>query len=315
MTNKIQQAFGNIQADPRLIESTKRALAAKRSKKSHKKPGLILALACMTLSFIAGMQAYAWILTPVSYVSIDVNPSMELALNRLDRVVSASPYNDEGAEILNGLRLKWKKYTDAIKTIMESSTMGSYLVDDPELLFTVASDKDREIPLETGVTDASRETGHSCHSVSADMETAALAHDSGLSLGKYNAYLLLLQYDSTITIDQCKDMSISEIHALIQRSQQEESLSQEEDPPEQDLFEEDLFQEDLSQEDLLQEDLLEEDLLEEDLFQEDLFQEDPYQEDLPQQETPSFTGDENIEDVYTVPAHDQNEQHHHGGHH
>ncbi len=304
MTNKIQQAFDNIQADPRLVEATKRALAAKRTKKSHKKPGLILALACMTLSFIAGMQAYAWILTPVSYVSIDVNPSMELALNRLDRVVSASPYNDEGAEILNGLQLRWKKYTDAIKTIMESNTMSTYLVDDPELLFTVASDKDREIPLETGVTDASRETGHSCHSVFADMDTAALAHDSGLSLGKYNAYLLLLQYDADITIDQCKDMSISEIRALIQKFQQEESLSQEEDLPEEDLFEEDLFQEDLPQEDLLQEDLFEEDLFQEDLFQEDLSQEEP-----PQQDTPSYTGE-----VYNVPAHDQNE-HHHGGHH
>ena len=242
MTNKIQQAFDNIQADPRLVEATKRALAAKRTKKSHKKPGLILALACMTLSFIAGMQAYAWILTPVSYVSIDVNPSMELALNRLDRVVSASPYNDEGAEILNGLQLRWKKYTDAIKTIMESNTMSTYL--------------------------------------------------------------LLLQYDADITIDQCKDMSISEIRALIQKFQQEESLSQEEDLPEEDLFEEDLFQEDLPQEDLLQEDLFEEDLFQEDLFQEDLSQEEP-----PQQETPSYTGE-----VYNVPAHDQNE-HHHGGHH
>lgn len=305
LTNKIRQAFNNIQADPQLIESTKRALTAKRSKKVRKRPGLLLALACMTLSFIAGMQAYAWILTPVSYVSIDVNPSMELALNRIDRVISASPYNDEGAEILDGLQLRWKKYTDAIKTIMESNTMGTYLVDDPELLFTVASDKDRELLLETGVTDASRETGHDCHSVSTDIETAAQAHDSGLSLGKYNAYLLLLQYDAAITIDQCKDMSISEMHALIQRSQQEESLPPEEESPQEDLFEEDLFEEDL----------LQEDLFEEDLFQEDLFKEDPFQEDPPQEEVPPVTDGGSIDDVYNIPAHDQNEQRHHGGHH
>lgn len=229
LDNKIRQAFDNIQADPQLIESTKQALATKRGKKARRKTGLIVTLACMALSFIAGMQAYAWIQTPISYVGIDVNPSMELALNRLDRVVFASSYNDEGAEILDGLRLRGKKYTDAIKIIMESRTMSTYLTDDPELLFTVAAEEDRETALETGITDASRETGHSCHSVSADMETAALAHDSGLSLGKYNAYLLLLQYDAAITVEQCNDMSISEIHALIQQLQQKESSLEEEE--------------------------------------------------------------------------------------
>ena len=118
MANKIQQAFDSIQADTQLKESTRQFLYATRRKKSRKKTGLILALACMVLSFTAGMWGYSWFQTPVSYVSIDVNPSMELALNSLDRVISAYPYNTEGAEILDSLSLKGKKYTDAIKTIM-----------------------------------------------------------------------------------------------------------------------------------------------------------------------------------------------------
>ena len=52
---------------------------------------------------------YSWVQRPVSYVSIDVNPSIELALNRFDRVVYAAAYNLEGEEILNGLSLKGKK--------------------------------------------------------------------------------------------------------------------------------------------------------------------------------------------------------------
>ena len=237
LDNKIQQAFDDIRADTQLIESTKQALAAKRGKKTRKKTGMVFTLVCMALSFAAGMQVYAWIQTPISYVSIDVNPSMELALNRLDRVVSASSYNDEGAEILDGLRLRGKKYTDAIKMIMESSAMDAYLTDDPELLFAVAADGDREPTLETGVTDASRETGHSCHSVSTDIETAALAHDNGLSLGKYNAYLSLMQYDSAITAEQCKDMSISEIYALLQQLQQKENSFEEEEGSQEEISE------------------------------------------------------------------------------
>lgn len=223
LANKIQQAFDNILADPQLKESTKQFLYTKRRRKARKKTGLILALVCMGLSFTAAIWGYTWFQTPVSYVSIDVNPSMELALNSLDRVVSAYPCNNEGAEILNGLSLKWKKYTDAIKTIMGSSAMNTYLTADPELVFTVASDKNREDILETGAADTSRQMGHVCHSVCTDIETAALAHDSGLSLGKYNAYLLLIQYDDTITVDQCRNMTMSEIHELIWEYQQEKA--------------------------------------------------------------------------------------------
>ena len=178
-------------------------------------------------------------------------------------------------------RSRGKKYTDAIKMIMESSTMGTYLTVDPELLFTVASDKDRETTLETGITDASREAGHNCHSVSTDMETAALAHDSGLSIGKYNAYLLLLQYDDAITIEQCTDMSISEIYALIQQLQQEENVPQEE---------EFIQEEELSQEELPQ-------------------------EELPQEEELQVPEENAMDDLNNIPTHDQGEQHHHGGHH
>lgn len=97
MANKIQQAFDNIQADTQLKESTRQFLYANRRKKARRKTGLILTLACMVLSFTAGMWGYSWFQTPVSYVSIDVNPSMELALNSLDRVVSAYSYNTQGS--------------------------------------------------------------------------------------------------------------------------------------------------------------------------------------------------------------------------
>ena len=222
LANKIQQAFDNIQADTQLKESTRQFLYANRRKKARRKTGLILTLACMVLSFTAGMWGYSWFQTPVSYVSIDVNPSMELALNSLDRVVSAYSYNTQGSEILNGLSLNGKKYTDAIKTIMESSAMNTYLTADP------------------GAADTSRQMGHDCHSVCTDIETAALAHDSGLSLGKYNAYLLLNQYDDTITVDQCRDMTMSEIHELIWKYQQEEAPekpAEKEDQPEIDMEE------------------------------------------------------------------------------
>ena len=229
--NKIQQAFDSIHADPHLKDLTKRALAEERKRRTRKKVGLVLActLLCTAFVLILGIGGYAWIETPVSYVSIDVNPSIELALNRLDRVVTASSYNTEGAEILDGLSLKGKKYTAAIQAIVGSSAMDAYLADDPELVFTVASDEAHQDRLEAEAADTSRQMGHSCHSARTDMATAAQAHDNGLSLGKYNAYLQLRQYNEAVTVEECREMSVAEILSLIRQYQQGEKAQ--ETPP------------------------------------------------------------------------------------
>ena len=103
MNDKIQQAFDNIHADTRLKNATKWSLALKRRRKARRKTILILIPSFLALFLVIALWGYTWIRTPVAYVSIDVNPSMELALNSLDRVVSVYAYNTEGAEILDGL--------------------------------------------------------------------------------------------------------------------------------------------------------------------------------------------------------------------
>lgn len=62
----------------------------------------------------AGVWAYA---APYSYVSLDVNPSIEYTLNRLDRVIKVNAVNDDGQAILAELNmagLKYKSIEDAI---------------------------------------------------------------------------------------------------------------------------------------------------------------------------------------------------------
>ena len=215
MNDKIQQAFDNIHADTRLKNATKWSLALKRRRKARRKTILILIPSFLALFLVIALWGYTWIRTPVAYVSIDVNPSMELALNSLDRVVSVYAYNTEGAEILDGLSLIGSRYTEAVKNILSSSAMGPYLAENSDLVFTVAADKDREELLESELLDTSRYMGQNCHSAHTDMEMVSQAHDNGLSLGKYSAYLQLLQYDDTVTVDQCRDMSMAEIHQLI----------------------------------------------------------------------------------------------------
>lgn len=230
LANKIQDAFDNIQAEPQLIESTKQFLTNERSRKRQTfVPAFRIALTaiCMLVLLTAGIGGYTWAKTPVSYVSIDVNPSVELALNRFDRVVSATAYNIEGEAILKNLSLKGKKYNDAIDTIVESAAMKAYLTDQEELIITVAADGRQESRLISGVKGCAKHLSHNSSSVSVPIDTANQAHDHGVSVGKYYAWQQLNQYDETVTVDACRDMSISEIHELITEHEKEHEAEHE----------------------------------------------------------------------------------------
>ncbi len=218
MDNKIQDAFSHVKADPALKKTTKDFLVKKREGKNFFRRRAVyrtFAAVCAMLLLAVGIGGYQWFQVPVSYVSIDVNPSIELGLNCFERVVTAEAYNREGEEILQGLSLKGKKYTEAIDSVVESKTMARYLTKEEELVLTVAAKGSREKAIEMTVTDYSKSVGRNCHSVSADIETASSAHDNGMSVGKYNAYLQLSQYDSEVTLDECRHMSMSQIHGLL----------------------------------------------------------------------------------------------------
>lgn len=226
MANKLQQAMEIIKADTQLKESTKRYLSDNRSRKRSpwSRPAFrwVVAAACFMLLVAAAGGGYrSWREMTVSYVSIDVNPSLELALNRYNEVVSATAYNKEGEQVIEGLSLKGKKYTEAIHLIVESEAMRPYLTDKAELVLTVAADSSRESELKNGVESVSGQNGYNTYSVSTDVSIASEAHGHHLSVGKYYAYLELSQYDDTVTVDDCRHMSMSEIHVRIEEHCQE----------------------------------------------------------------------------------------------
>ena len=221
MTNQIHDAFDKLEASEKLEASTMQFLQAEREKRTSRQArrprwSATFAAACAALVLLLGLGGYYTAQTPVSYVSIDVNPSVELALNRFDRVVSATAYNGDGEIILEGINVKGKLYTDAIDAIVESSAMQPYLTNDSALTFTVAANNSsKESTLLTGVKNCSGCRGHGGQSYTADVSSITTAHDNGLSFGKYAAYLVLSQYDSSITTEDCHNMSMAEIHNQI----------------------------------------------------------------------------------------------------
>ena len=162
---------------------------------------------------VIGIRGYSILNTAVSYISIDLNPSIELALNRFDNVIEASAYNDDGAAILESNILKGKSYIDAVDTLLSSDEFNSYINEESELNFTIVSDNKEKIIEGLQNCHGYGQYNSSCHEANSDIVSDA--HSHGLSFGKYRAYLELSEYDSSITTDDCKDMTMRQIYDRI----------------------------------------------------------------------------------------------------
>ena len=69
--------------------------AARLAPRRRRWPAALAAAACLLVAILgfSGWQLYQ---KPVAYVGLDINPSLELAVNRFDCVVTATAINDDG---------------------------------------------------------------------------------------------------------------------------------------------------------------------------------------------------------------------------
>ena len=222
MNSRIREAFDAVRAEEALKDSTRLFLAqraaggrARRSWWAGQR--LALAAACLLLVILG---AGGWLyFTPTATISIEINPYVELGINRFDRVVSAVGRNDDGAALVEDLDLRFLTYDQAVEAIVSDDQVAALLAQDAVMAIgVIGSDESQCGRLLTRLescTAGQRNTYCYC----ASGQEAAAAEDAGLSCGKYRAYLALKELDPSITPDQVRDMSMAELR------QRMESLS------------------------------------------------------------------------------------------
>ena len=217
MNDRLKEAFDQIHAEEELKERTRAFLAKEmeRRSRSGSRRRLVPALACV-LVLLLGLGGFGFFLTPTSVISIDVNPSLELGINRFGRVVSVVGYNDDGETLARSLDVNFMTYTEAVEAILASQQLASYLTQDGVVAIAVAgadADQTEQMLVQLRSCTEDRENTH-CYST--DLEEVASAHDAGLSCGKYRAYLELLALDPDVTVEEVREMSMREIRERIQ---------------------------------------------------------------------------------------------------
>lgn len=238
MSREIREAFDQIRADVDLIEETKERLKEQRGlleleneeteesispasvkKKKWRVPvfGMAaVAAACLIIGILLGSQFRIGNIgigqSPAAYISIDVNPSIELCLDEKDTVICADAWNDDGKGILDCIDLKGESCVDAVEHLLNCQEIQPYLTDDCELNLTVIGATDahgRE--LEQLLKNCSAFQKHNGTTVLADMDIYQEAHDHDMSFGKYLLYQQLHELDHSVTADDCQDMTIKQM--------------------------------------------------------------------------------------------------------
>ena len=218
MNNAFKELFGPIRAEEDLKERT-RAFLARETGNCARAPAVrrgysacAAACACLLLLLLGGRWLY---FTPTAEISIDINPSIELSVNRFDRVIAVTAFNEDGRVLSRELDMKHKDYAQAVEQVLHHDSVAALLsVGEVMSITVVGQDGQRSAKLLSGVETCVAGQGNiDCYSVRP--EEAAAAREAGLSCGKYRAFLELQRLNPDITPEAVQGMTMREIRDLI----------------------------------------------------------------------------------------------------
>ena len=223
MENKIKEAFGTLQPPERVKRSTKAMIRKKtfdygcNQYRFRQFRGRVAAATLSLALILSG--AGLWFL-PSASIRVDINPSIELKVNALDKVIALEGQNSDGIELVKDIDVTGMHYDDAMQRILLSNGMEPYLADGSQITITVAgggSNAHAQQMLSKvlcrAYNIANKENVLYCQ---VDWETVKAARAVNLCIPRYLAWQNLLKNDPTMTPEDVREIPKEKIRVLAQ---------------------------------------------------------------------------------------------------
>ncbi|WP_164716478.1 anti-sigma factor domain-containing protein, partial [Paenibacillus whitsoniae] len=163
--------------------------------------------------------------TVAAYVTIDINPSVEIGIDKNEVVVDLHGLNSDGDQLIQGVTYKGKSLTIVTSDILDKAEQGALGKGEGDIVIssTVVNEKakvsDEEIATKLKAQVAKHiETSHpdqvSNYEVTAFAAPQAIreqAQASGVSAGKYAIYLNAVDSGVDVSLDDLKSTSIHQL--------------------------------------------------------------------------------------------------------
>ncbi len=231
MKAEVKAAFDTVKADKSIkSETEEKVLARLRRYNGHGVSAIKIALplaVCLLIAVCAGGWLY---FTPTMCISIDINPSLELSVNRWDRVIGIRGFNDSGKYLGDAVDVKHMRCADAVEVLINSKEVSSYMNEEGAIEIGVAGKENAQSQrLMDDIRACTKDVeGSSCYNIST--EELEKAHEAGLSCGKYRAFEELRKVAPDVTYEEVRDMSIREIREQIRSYNDKVTMSNETQP-------------------------------------------------------------------------------------
>ena len=210
-------------------EARKGTVIPMTTKKTANRKWTTLVAACLAVMLLCGggvfyQQAHA----VASVVSLDVNPSIELKVNRSEKVLACAPLNEDAKAILadmsNGADLKGAKLDVAVNAIVGSLVRNGYLDSISSAIMISVEDKDtaraeklqREL---TSAVDGVLQTSEAkaavlTQTLTQDAAREQQARENNISSGKAALVNRVLAINPSLKFDALAKLSVEELKDL-----------------------------------------------------------------------------------------------------
>ena len=188
--------------------------------------------AALVLMAVGVFAANGIISKPVTVISLDVNPSIELKLRGSGRVAQAKALNDDAQKLLEGMELEGTDKNTAVNAIIGSMVRAGYLNSlSNSVLVTVegknASGVEKEImEIINGILAQSINGGAVVgQKLTKSGEAALLAQRHGISEGKAQLVLEVARLNPMLVPDELAKLSINELNVLLSAKEAQTEVS------------------------------------------------------------------------------------------
>ena len=209
-------------------EARKGTVINMEMKKTTKRRWTSLIAACLAVMLLGGGLFYQRANAVASVVSLDVNPSIELKVNRSEKVLVCTPLNEDAKAILadmgNGADLKGAKLDVAVNAIVGSLVRNGYLNSISSAIMISVEDKDtaraeklqREL---TSAVDGVLQTSEAkaavlTQTLTQDAAREQQARENNISTGKAALVNRVLAINPSLKFDALAKLSVEELKDL-----------------------------------------------------------------------------------------------------
>ena len=209
-------------------EERKGTVIPMTTKKTTKRRWTSLIAACLAAMLLGGGLFYQRANAVASVVSLDVNPSIELKVNRSEKVLVCTPLNEDAKAILadmgNGADLKGAKLDVAVNAIVGSLVRNGYLNSISSAIMISVEDKDtaraeklqREL---TSAVDGVLQTSEAkaavlTQTLTQDAAREQQARENNISTGKAALVNRVLTINPSLKFDALAKLSVEELKDL-----------------------------------------------------------------------------------------------------